>query len=409
MTEPVWGRVDAEGQVFVRTAEGERLVGAWLAGDPADGLAYYQRRYQALVVDIDLLTHRVDDAGLSPEEAMAKIGKIRAQLDEPTCVGDLETLRSRLDVLVATVEGKRADRAAEKRAARAAVLQRREALAVEAEALAEGTRWKAGTERFRAIVEEWKTLPRHDRAAEQALWQRISHARTAFDKRRRAHFAQLDGQRHAAQATKEQLVAEAEALSASTDWGPTAGAYRELMSRWKAAGPAPRSAEDALWQRFRAAQDAFFAARNATFSERDAGQRENLEAKRALAAEAEALLPVADPAEARRLLRGIQDRWAAVGHVPRSDREAVEGRLRAVEQAVRDAEDSRWRRTNPEARARAADTVAQLHATIAKLDRQREAALAAGDTRALEDADAALDARRQWLAQAEQALAEFGG
>lgn len=404
-----WGRVDEAGAVFVRTADGERKVGEWLAGDPADGLAYYARRYDALAVDVDLLSHRIGEAGLSPDDAMAKIGKIRAQIDDPTCVGDLDALRSRLDALVAAVDAKRAERTAEREAARSRTMQRREELADEAERIAAGTRWKAGSDRFRAIVDEWKTLPRHDRAREQELWHRISHARTGFDKRRRQHFAQLDTERHAAQDTKEKLVAEAEALSGSTDWGPTAGAYRDLMARWKAAGPAPRAAEEDLWQRFRAAQDAFFAARNATFAERDAGQQENLQAKQALAAEAEAILPVTDPAEARQRLRGIQDRWAAVGHVPRNARDGVEGRLRAVEQAVREAEDTRWRRSSPEARARAADTVAQLTESIAKLERQRERAAADDDARGLAEAEAALEARRQWLVQAKQALTEFGG
>ena len=409
MTEEAWGRVDAQGQVFVRTADGERLVGSWLAGDPADGLAFYRRRYEGLSVDIDLLTHRVGEAGLAPDEAMAAIGRLRAQLDEPACVGDLAALRARLDALVAVVDAKRAARVADKAAARAKVLQTREALAAEAEGLADSSRWKAGTERFRAIVEEWKALPRHDRAAEQQLWHRISRARTAFDKRRRAHFAQLDSDRQAAELAKRGLVKEAEALSGSRDWGPTAAAYRDLMRRWKAAGPASRSAEDELWQKFRAAQDTFFSARSEVFAQRDEEQQKNLVAKQALAQEAEGLLPADDAAQARQRLRGIQDRWAQIGHVPRQARDAVEGRLKAVEETLRQAEETRWKRSNPEGRARAADSVDQLNAAIAKLEKQQTAALAAGDSKAADEAGEALAARRQWLVQAERALAEFGG
>lgn len=409
MTEEPWGRVDDQGQVFVRTADGERLVGSWLAGDPAAGLAFYHRRYQGLSVDIDLLTHRVGEAGLAPDEAMAAVGRLRTQLDEPACVGDLDALRARLDALVATVDAKRAARAAEKAAARLQVLQTREALATEAEGLADSSRWKVGTERFRAIVEEWKALPRHDRAAEQQLWHRISRARTAFDKRRRAHFAQLDSQRQSAELTKQGLVKEAEALSGSREWGPTAAAYRDLMRRWKAAGPASRSAEDDLWQKFRAAQDTFFSARSEVFGQRDDEQRKNLEAKEALAREAEGLLPASDAAEARQRLRGIQDRWAQVGHVPRQARDAVEGRLKAVEDTLRQAEETRWKRSNPEARARASDSVDQLRVTIAKLEKQQAAALAAGDEKKAAEAGEALAARREWLVQAERALAEFGG
>jgi hypothetical protein len=62
-----------------------------------------------------------------------------------------------------------------------------------------------------------------------------------------------------ARSVKERLVKEAEALAGSTDWGPTAGEYRDLMQQWKAAGPAPRDVDDELWKRFRGAQDTFFA------------------------------------------------------------------------------------------------------------------------------------------------------
>jgi len=204
-------------------------------------------------------------------------------------------------------------------------------------------------------------------------------------------------------------VAEAEALATSTDWGPTAGRFRDLMTEWKEAGRAGRSDDDALWARFRGAQDAFYAARNEASSERDAGQSEHLKAKQALAAEAEALLPVQDLGAAKAALRTIQDRWEAVGHVPRADRDKVENRLRAVEQAVRSAEESRWRRTNPQAKARAEDTVEQLTATITKLEKALEAAQHKEDARAVKDAEEALQARRAWLEQAQQALQEFSG
>ena len=71
------------------------------------------------------------------------------------------------------------------------------------------------------------------------------------------------------------------------------------------------------------------------------------------------------------------------------------------------AEDARWQQTNPEARARAEATIAQLTSSIAKLEAEREKAVAAGRMADVEKADAALEARRQWLAQAESSLQEF--
>ena len=182
-------------------------------------------------------------------------------------------------------------------------------------------------------MDTWKGLPRLDRKSDDELWHRFSHARSAFSKRRKAHFASLDAQREEARKTKERLVAEAEALSSSTDWGPTAARYRELMTEWKAAGRAQREHEDDLWNRFRGAQDVFFAARSSVFAERDAEQSENLKLKEELADEAEKLLPITDLKAARAAFRSINERWEAIGHVPRDARPKVEGRMHAVERA----------------------------------------------------------------------------
>ncbi len=408
--EQLWGRVDGNGSVFVRTPDGpadEVKVGEWLAGDPADGLAFYERKYATLAVEIDLLEHRLGEAQLPADEAMAAIGKLRDQVDRPGCVGDLAALRLRLDGLVEAVDAQRAGRKAEREAAKAEARAKREALAAEAERLAESTQWKATGDRFRTLVDDWRQAPHAERAFEQELWKRISHARSTFEKRRRAWFAQRDAARSEAVATKEKLVKEAEALASSKDWGPTSAAFRTLMQKWKAAGPATREAEQQLWERFKAAQDTFFSARSAVFDERDAEQQQNLTAKQALADEAEKLLPVTDLEAARSSLRSIQDRWAQIGHVPRADKSAIERRLQAVEQALRQAEDARWKRTNPEARARAAATVEQLTTSIAKLEKQRDAAAASGRTADVTKAEEAIAARREWLVQAQSALEEF--
>jgi hypothetical protein len=250
---------------------------------------------------------------------------------------------------------------------------------------------------------------RLDKATEDELWKRFSHARTTFDRKRRQHFGALDEQRSQARAVKERLIARAEELATSTDWAATSTAFRDLMTEWKSAGRTARKEDDALWARFRGAQDAFFAARTAANEETEAEFRGNLAVKEGLLEEAERLLPVRDHQAARAALRDIQDRWDAAGKVPRGDLGRVEGRLRAVEQAVRDAEQERWTRSNPQARARAQDAVDQLETTIATLRKRLDTARAGGSERAVRDAEQALQAREEWLEQARRALADFGG
>ncbi|WP_116210745.1 DUF349 domain-containing protein [Streptomyces olivoreticuli] len=409
MSSDPWGRVDETGTVYVRTADGEQVVGSWQAGSPDEALAYFERKYEGLVVEIGLLERRVRTTDLSAKDATTAIDHLRTQVDEHHAVGDLDALRVRLDKLVATVETRREERKAAKAKQSDEARTAKEALVAEAEELAASEQWRSAGERLRALVDTWKGLPRLDRKADDELWHRFSHARSAFSKRRKAHFASLDAQREEARKAKEKLVAEAESLSGSADWGPTAARYRELMADWKAVGRAQREAEDELWARFRGAQDVFFQARGEVFAERDAEQQVNLTRKEELVTEAEKLLPVTDLKAARAAFRSINERWEAVGHVPRDARPKIEGRMHTVERALQEAEESEWRRTNPEARARAAGLTGQLQAAVDKLQEQADKARAAGNDAKADKLTKELEGRKALLDQALKGLEEFGG
>ncbi|MER6445164.1 DUF349 domain-containing protein [Streptomyces venezuelae] len=409
MSSDPWGRVDETGTVYVRTSEGEQVVGSWQAGTPEEALAYFERKYEGLVVEIGLLEKRVRTTDLSAKDAQTAIDHLRTQVDEHHAVGDLDALRVRLDKLVTTVESRREERKAAKAKQTDEARAAKDALVVEAEQLAQSDQWRSAGERLRALVDIWKGLPRLDRKSDDELWHRFSHARSAFSKRRKAHFASLDAQREDARKVKEKLVAEAESLSKSTDWGPTAARYRELMADWKAAGRAQRESEDDLWNRFRGAQDVFFAARSEVFAERDAEQIENLKLKEELADEAEKLVPITDLKAARAAFRSLNERWEAIGHVPRDARPKVEGRMHSVERAIQEAEEGEWRRTNPEARARAAGLTGQLQAAVDKLREQIDAARAAGNNAKADKLSRELEGRQALLDQALKGLEEFGG
>jgi hypothetical protein len=227
-------------------------------------------------------------------------------------------------------------------AERAKAAAAKEALCVEAEKLADSKQWKVTGERFKAIAEEWKAIKGPDRKAGDLLWKRFAAARDAFGKSRGAHFAELDRQRETAREQKAELVREAEKLSTSTDWAPTANRMKGLMGQWKAAPRASREAEDELWTKFRAAQDAFFTARTDVFSKQDAEYVGNKVRKEELLAEAERMDPTADPQGAQTALRSLQDRYEKIGKVPRDAIQPLDERMRAVEAKVRDALDARW-------------------------------------------------------------------
>ncbi|WP_409483058.1 DUF349 domain-containing protein [Arsenicicoccus dermatophilus] len=406
-----FGRVAEDGTVFVRTPDGERAVGSYPGASAEDALAYFARKYDEMWAAAELLYHRVLQTGLSAKEATDDLAKLREHVGEANVVGDLPQLDAKIESIATAIEARKQVEATERAAAREQARTEREAIVAEAEQIAAQdpakTQWKSSGTRIRELLDEWKqhqrTSAKLDRETENALWQRFSHARNSFDKARRVYFAELESTQTEAKATKERLVAEAEKLSTSTEWGQTAGAYKRLMDQWRRAGRAGRKDDDALWARFKAAQDAFFDAKDAQSAEEDKEFRANLEVKEALLVEARALLPITDLAAAKGRLRTIQDKWDAAGKVPRSEMGRIEGELRKVEQAVRDAEDARWKTSNPEVNHRASAFAEQIERALEKENKALERARATGDAATIAKAEENLAARRRLLEMVQRA------
>jgi Domain of Unknown Function (DUF349) len=391
-----WGRIDDDGTVYLRTADGERVIGSWHAGTPEDGIEFYSRRYAELVAEVALLEGRVKSTASDPAAVGTAARKLREVIPSAAALGDLDSLIARLDLVLSAVAERQAAKAAERAKAATAAADRKRELVAEAQRLSTSDSWRATGERYRAIVDEWKTIRGVDRRTDAALWEQLSQARRQFDSRRRAHFAQVDQQRGAAAEHKTKLASEAEKLADSTEWTPTARRFRDLMTEWKAAGRAARETEDELWTRFKTAQDAFFTRRSAAFAARDSELTANLEAKQALIKEAESLDASADPDGARKRLRTIHDRWEKIGHVPRDAKDRIEDRLAEIERGIRDATAAGRKVTVTES-----PLVIRLRESVGKLEARLGRANAAGDEKLAAETEATLTTQREWLAQAE--------
>ena len=388
-----WGRIDDDGTVYVRTADGERAIGSWQAGDAEAGLAFYELRYQDLVAEVQLLEKRLESGAGDPAATQSSAAALKEQLRTAAVIGDLAALDARLDAVLAAADEKAGAAAAAREQARADAIAAKESLAAEAEQIAESaTSWKASGDRLRAIVEEWRQIKGVDRKTDDALWKRFAAARDAFGRRRGQHFAQLDAERSTVKEAKERLIARAEELSTSSDWKETTAAMRELMTEWKSAGRAGRDAEDALWTRFRAAQDAFFARRASTFAERDAEQLENQKHKEDVIARAEAL-DVSDPKAAQSALRDLQVQYDGIGHVPRDAMRRLDDRMRAAEQRVRDALDAEWKQAGTESNP----FLAAMRERLAEAEQKLERARKSGDAARIKKAEEEVEQRRSLL------------
>ena len=154
-------------------------------------------------------------------------------------------------------------------------LRRKEELCVRAETLSASEDWRATAEAFKSLQAEWKAIGPVPKEHSETLWERFRGGADGFFTRRKAHYDQLDKEQKENLRRKVALCEEAERLSASEEFKATAEALKALQTEWKAVGPVPRQRAEALWDRFRKANDAFFARRAAWFEQRDQDRSKN--------------------------------------------------------------------------------------------------------------------------------------
>ena len=397
-----WGRVDDDGTVYVREAEGERAVGQYPDATAAEALAYYERKYTELNGQVTLLEQRVA-RGASASDVGKTVKQLKALLVEPSAVGDLEALRTRVTALDSTVGELTQKQSAEAQEALAEAVAVRTALVVEAETLAAQdparVQWKQVTATIDEIFARWQKHqqdgPRIPKGEGNDLWKRFRTARSTIDQNRKSFYAELDATHREARQRKQALVEAADALAGKgADGIPE---YRHLLDDWKRAGRAGKKYDDALWARFKRAGDVLYAAKGEVVAQDNVEYEGNLAAKLALLDEAEKILTVTERVAAREALTSIQLRWDEIGRVPREQVRIVEDRLRKVESHVRTLDEEFWQKNNPERKARSEGLASQLQDAISKLEEELATAEASGDSRKVKDAREALDARKVWL------------
>jgi len=409
-----FGRVAEDGTVYVRTSDGEKAVGSYPGKTAEEALQYFVRKFEALASEVALTAARITSGAMVPDDAYEAVKKLRNQVRELNGVGDLAALALSVEQIEPLIEGhreayeaKKVTEAAAKAARRDQVLVEKEKIVAEAESLALSENWKVTGDRLKTLLEEWKSAPRLDKKSDADLWKRFSASRNKFDKRRRTHFATLEESTAKVSAAKKALVEQAGKLATSTDWVATARAFKSLMEQWKAAGRGKPSEDAKLWAKFKASQDQFFTAKNADLEKREVSMVANLAKREELIVQIEALIPFTDVKAAKNAFRELSRSWEKIGITHRDKRAALDARVAKVEEAIKTAEAEIWRKTDPAAKARAADVVKQLSDSIANYEKVAAKSQAAGNAKKAQEALDSAAARKVWLAEAEKSLAEF--
>ncbi len=189
-------------------------------------------------------------------------------------------------------------------------LNRKLELCALVESLQDSTDWRETAPKIKEAQEQWKSVGPVPRDQIDVIWERFHGACEKFFTARKEHLEKLDAERPANQAKKEEFCRLVESLDELETEKEKFLRVRETQTAWKETGPAPREAEEELWQRFRKACDAYY-------DQRKSGMAENRSLKEELCAEAEAMADSNNWKETSERFKSLQERWREVGPAPR--------------------------------------------------------------------------------------------
>jgi hypothetical protein len=396
------GRVDDDGTVLVDDGGTWRPVGSFPDGTPDEALAYFERKYGELEAKVTLAEQRLA-AKASVKDLSTQVDTLTAELVEPSAVGDLPSLRQRVQAIAEALPGLAEAQAAENAAALEEALAHREAIVAEMEKLAAmdqtKIRWKATGQKMTELFEQWQNHqqsgPRIPKKTADVLWGRFRTAKNSLEKARRAHFQELEAKTKESKSAKKALIEQAEALAPQGAEGIPQ--YQKLLTRWKAAPRAQRSVEDALWAKFKAAGDVLYQAKAEVDAKEDAANAGNLELKRALLKDFADIVTLTDRDAATSRLRLFHDKFGAIGPVPKKDVRAIDQEVKKFDTHVRTLDQEFWSKNDPEKKARSHSMAQQLVESISEL----EAKVASANGPEKASLVAELETKKAWLAVVE--------
>ena len=190
---------------------------------------------------------------------------------------------------------------------------------VAAREVASSGEWNSATKEIEDLQAQWRGIGFAPKKDNQKVYDRFRAACTAFYARKREYYSQFKDSMNDNYARKMAIIEQAEALKDSTEWKKASDQFIALQKQWKEIGAVPRKKSEQLWQRFRAACDAFFEARDKQAKPAENDLWGNLKLKRRLIEEIEAYEGEADSETAK----AFAERWQAIGHVPFKEKDNV--------------------------------------------------------------------------------------
>ena len=230
-------------------------------------------------------------------------------------------------------------------------LEAKTAFCEEAEALAQRSDVVEAFRELQKLHEQWKDYGPVEKQYRESIWERFKAATAMINRNYQAHFEGLKEQQEANLVAKTALCEKAEAIAAAemanaNEWNAATKTLEEIQKEWRGIGFASKKDNQKIYDRFRAACDAFFARKKEFYAGFKESINENLARKLAICEQAEALKDSTDWKATADTLIDLQKQWKEIGAVPRQKSDALWKRFRAACDSFFEARDKQPKDAN---------------------------------------------------------------
>ncbi len=190
--------------------------------------------------------------------------------------------------------------------------------------------WDVATKNVLEIQEDWKKIGFGTKKENEEVWKIFRSKCDEFFDAKKQFLSGIEEIHKSNADSKRKLIEEVDSLKSSTDWKQTTERIINAQKKWKSIGSSGPKWENKLWATFRAACDDFFAAKEKHFAQQDAALIDNLNAKNELLEELSSLVLSDNKVEAIQQLKDTSNRFAAIGHVPKNQADAIYKKFKSL-------------------------------------------------------------------------------
>lgn len=318
-----WGLIDAEGNLAQK--DGIHFKGRVLEkvsdADKDKQIKYYVEKFQSLEKIFVELKEEFDK-NINKKITLEKVAKFLAFIERAAAIGDFDTLITQTKEIQSSILEEFSKNLALK-----------EDICKKVAFFIQSNEFSIPVSVIKQIKEDFALIGYVSEDRKNLIQDKFKSLIDEYFAKRSEFKDEQEQIRYQNLEAKKALCVEAENLSDSENWKETAEQYKELQMKWKEIGDVPIDYINDIWERFKSANDAFFARRQNYYDEQDQIRRDNLALKEKLCEQAETLQNSDSWVETTQKLINLQKAWKEIGPVPREENDTIWDRFKKANDA----------------------------------------------------------------------------